>query len=56
MKAYYLNTINGQFIVIEQENSVMTIPYDMTNSDYVNIMKLVEEGKLIIQPADNEEK
>ena len=33
------------------------VPLNPANSDYQNIMKLVEEGKLVIQPAaDNEEK
>lgn len=28
------------------------VPLDPENSDYQNIMKLVEEGKLVIAPAD----
>lgn len=29
------------------------IPLDSANTDYQNIMKLVKEGKLIIQPAED---
>ena len=27
------------------------VPFDPTNSDYINIMKLVQEGQLTIAPA-----
>ena len=30
-----------------------SVPIDPNNSDYQNIMRLVEEGKLTIQPADD---
>lgn len=29
-----------------------SVPIDPANGDYQNIMKLVEEGKLVIAPAD----
>lgn len=29
-----------------------SVPLDPANTDYQNIMKLVEEGKLVIAPAD----
>lgn len=28
------------------------VPLDPANTDYTNIMKLVEEGKLVIAPAE----
>lgn len=28
------------------------VPLDPANTDYENIMKLVDEGQLVIQPAD----
>ena len=28
------------------------VPLDPANTDYQNLMKLVEEGKLVIAPAD----
>lgn len=28
------------------------VPLDPANTDYANIMQLVAEGKLVIQPAD----
>lgn len=29
-----------------------SVPIDQGNTDYQNIMALVDEGKLVIQPAD----
>lgn len=52
MEAKYLNVRDMTFIVITQENSVTTIPCDPANTDYQNIMKLVDEGQLVIAPAD----
>lgn len=48
---------NSQHVAIRCNINNVTsfVPLDLANTDYQNIMKLVEEGKLVIQPADNEE-
>ena len=45
---------NGENITIRVEINGLTsfVPLDPANTDYANIMKLVEEGKLTIAPAD----
>lgn len=54
---------NAQYVVIRPStepnaisvdiNGVTSIvPLDPANTDYQNLMKLVEEGKLVIAPAD----
>lgn len=53
--AQYMNDIiTGQPSSIRVEINGMTsyVPLDPANSDYAAIMKLVAEGKLVIQPAD----
>lgn len=39
-------------ILCEKNGSLISVPLDPANTDYQNIMKLVEEGKLTIQPAE----
>lgn len=48
MKASYLNTQNGTFIIITSESSTTAIPVDPANTDYQNIMRLVESNELTI--------
>lgn len=44
------NTVTTILVYI---NGVLSaVPLDPDNSDYRNIMELVAEGKLVIQPAD----
>jgi hypothetical protein len=45
---------NGQHVSIEVDISGVTsfVPLDPANTDYQNIMALVAEGKLVIQPAE----
>jgi len=51
---YQISPISGQnssiSVVIDGLNSC--VPLDPANTDYQNIMQLVAEGKLVIQPAD----
>lgn len=37
------------------DNSVMFIPLDPANSHFAEIMRQVEEGTLVIEPADEPE-
>lgn len=32
------------------------VPIDPANTDYANLMELQREGKIVIQPADGEQK
>lgn len=52
--AQYMNGLDGQVNSIRVDiNGVTTIvPLDPANTDYQNIMALVAEGKIVIQPAD----
>ena len=54
--AKYFKDRSGQVtgIVVEINDVLTFVPLDPANTDYQNIMKLVEEGKLVIQPADEE--
>lgn len=51
---YQISPLSGQIssisVVIDGLNSC--VPLDPANTDYQNLMKLVEEGKLVIAPAD----
>lgn len=51
LKSFYSNEIIG--ISVENNGTVCTVPLDLANTDYQKIMKLVEEGKLTIQPAED---
>lgn len=45
---------DGEHIAIRVDINGVTsfVPLDPANTDYQNIMALVAEGKLVIQPAD----
>ena len=50
---YYNTIIASPYGIIVDINDVQsTVPLDTANTDYANIMKLVDEGKLTIAPAD----
>ena len=51
---YIANPFTGQNSDIRVDINGVTsfVPIDPANTDYQNIMKLVEEGKLVIAPAD----
>ena len=53
--ARYYNTIaaSPDGIIVEINGVESTVPLDPANTDYINIMKLVEAGELTIAPADN---
>ena len=55
---YYTDILTKEFIGIRIENKGVTsfVPLDPANTDYTNIMKLVEEGKLVIAEPDSETK
>lgn len=48
---------DGQHVMIRVDINGVTsfVPLDPRNRDYQNIMTLVDEGKLVIQPADGVE-
>jgi hypothetical protein len=46
-------SING--IRVDINGITSFVPLDPANADYANIMKLVEEGKLVIAPAEETE-
>ena len=54
--AQYVNTIGGKppitGINVQINGALSFVPLDPANSDYSNIMQLVESGDLIIKPAD----
>lgn len=54
--ATYVLGMNGENTSIRIDVNGVTsyVPLDPQNADYQNIMKLVEEGKLVIQPADEQ--
>lgn len=45
---------SGQHLCIRVDINGVTsfVPLDPENTDYKNIMQLVDEGKLVIQPAE----
>ena len=51
MRASYLRTRAGDFVVLTTDNAVATVPLDPQNTDYQNIMALVAAGELVIAPA-----
>jgi hypothetical protein len=55
--AQYVNDLNGQPSMIRVDINGVTsfVPLDPANTDYQNIMKLVEDGELIIAPAEEAE-
>lgn len=52
--AKYINGVDGQpaSISVTINGIPSCVPIDPENTDYQNIMQLVAEGKLVIQPAD----
>ena len=46
--------MEGQHVSIRVDINGITsfVPLDPANTDYQNIMKLVDEGELVIQPAE----
>ena len=46
--------LDGKHISIKVDIDGVTsfVPIDQENSDYKNIMRLVDEGKLVIAPAE----
>ena len=49
---YYIpNTTINCGIKVEINGFESCVPLDPSNTDYINIMKLVQEGKLTITPA-----
>jgi hypothetical protein len=50
MKSSLTNTVDGVRVDINGVTSF--VPLDPANTDYQNIMKLVEEGQLVIAPAE----
>lgn len=55
--AQYVNGPDGNLAGIRVDINGVTsfVPLDPANTDYQNIMTLVDEGKLVIQPADGVE-
>jgi hypothetical protein len=55
--AQYYNGTYGQLAGIRCDINGVTsfIPLDPANTDYANIMKLVEDNKLTIAPAEDKE-
>lgn len=51
---YILDKLNNANSCIRVDINGVTsfVPLDPANTDYQNIMQLVAEGKLVIQPAD----
>lgn len=51
---YQKNPLNGEVscisVLIDGDQAI--VPIDPANTDYSNMMQLVEEGKLVIAPAD----
>jgi len=42
-------------IRVDINNVTSFVPLDPANTDYANIMTLVAEGKLVIQPAEGDQ-
>lgn len=51
---YVKNAMTGEVdtIRVDINGNPAFVPIDPENTDYQNIMQLVAEGKLVIQPAD----
>lgn len=49
----YCNDLSGNTVSIRVDIDGVTsfVPLDSQNTDYQNIMRLVDEGKLVIEPA-----
>ena len=55
---YVRDPLTGQVgeIQVEINGTVWFVPLDPANTDYANLMELEREGKIVIQPADGEQK
>lgn len=55
--AQYYKGVGGEVIGIKVkiDGFESYVPLDPTNTDYVNLMELEREGKIVIQPADGEQ-
>lgn len=56
--AQYINDLSGNRAGIRVDINGVTsfVPIDPANIDYANLMELEREGKIVIQPADGEQK
>jgi hypothetical protein len=58
-RAFYMSdNLSNQIAAIcvtYSDGKLVGIPLDPANTDYQNIMKLVEDGELIIAPAEEAE-
>ena len=54
---YIRNGLTGEVTTIRVDINGVTsfVPLDPANTDYANIMQLVAEGKLVIQPAEGDQ-
>jgi hypothetical protein len=54
---YVKNALTGEVDAIRVDINGVTsfVPLDPANTDYANIMALVAEGKLVIQPAEGDQ-
>ncbi len=54
---YVIDPLTGKDNVIRVDINGVTsfVPIDPANTDYANIMALVAEGKLVIQPAEGDQ-
>jgi hypothetical protein len=54
--AQYVNTIGGKppitGISVQIDGVLSAVPIDPANTDYANMMQLVESGDLTIKPAE----
>ena len=54
--AKYINNLSGETCAIGVDKSGLPIvvPLDPANTDYANIMELVDKGELVIAPAEGD--
>ena len=51
---YYADSIDKRnlSITILQNDKILSVPLDPDNTEYIEIMRLVDAGELTIEPAD----
>ena len=56
--AKYMKSPSGEVssILVYINGILSSVPLDPSNTDYANLMELEREGKIVIQPADGEQK
>lgn len=56
--AQYVGVVNGipSMIRVDINGITSFVPLDPANTDYQNLMRLQEEGKIVIAPADTDAK